>query len=197
MKKFNVEKLVGITMLAAIVVVLQFIGNYIKIGDVSVSLVLLPIVVGAAMYGPSAGAILGGVFGAVIIVGYLFGGTVDFLWVANPVATSVVCLIKGCSAGFVSGYIYRLFAKSNLSKNKTIGAYAAAAACPIVNTGIFLIAMFTIFKPQLIEIAGNTNAIYFAFVFLAGINFLVELAVNIILAPVIVGVMNAINGKHK
>ena len=98
MKKLNVQKLVGIAMLAAVVVVLQFIGNYIKFGDVSISLVLLPIVVGAALYGPVAGAILGGVFGAIIVAGYL-SGAVDGLWLANPVATTVVCFIKGCAAG--------------------------------------------------------------------------------------------------
>lgn len=195
MKKLNVQKLVGIAMLAAIVVVLQFIGNYIKFGDVSISLVLLPIVVGAAIYGPSAGAILGGVFGIIIISGYL-SGNVDFLWMANPVATALVCLIKGCGAGFVSGCVYSFFAKSKISSGKVIGAYASAITCPVVNTGIFLLAMFTIFKPQLVEIAGNTNTIYFAFVALAGVNFLVELAVNVVLAPVIVGVMNAIK-KNK
>ena len=196
MKKFNVQKIVGIAMLAAIVVVLQFIGNYIKFGDVSISLVLLPIVVGAAIYGPSAGAILGGVFGIVIIAGYL-SGNVDFLWMANPVATALVCLIKGCGAGFVSGCVYRLFAKSKFSSGKIIGAYASAITCPVVNTGIFLLARFTIFKQQLVELSGNTSTIYFAFVVLAGVNFLVELAVNVVLAPVIVGVMNAIKGNKR
>ena len=57
--------------------------------------------------------------------------------------------------------------------------------------------MFTIFKQQLVEIAGNTSTIYFAFIVLAGVNFLVELAVNVVLAPVIVGVMNAIKGNKR
>lgn len=194
MKKLNVQKLVGIAMLAAVVVVLQFIGNYIKFGDVSISLVLLPIVVGAAMYGASAGAILGGVFGVVIIAGYL-SGAVDILWLSNPIATALVCIIKGCAAGFLSGVVFKLFSKKKTASGRVLGSYAAAIVCPIVNTGIFLIAMFTVFKPQLIELAGGTNAFYFAFIGLAGVNFLVELAVNIILAPVIVGIMNAIKGN--
>ena len=174
MKKINVQKLVGIAMLAAIVVVLQYIGNFIKFGSVSISLVLLPIVVGAAIYGPSAGAILGGVFGAVIIIGYI-SGNADFLWLANPVATAIVCIIKGCGAGFVSGLAYKLFATRNIKSGRVIGAYSAAVVCPVVNTGIFLLAMFTIFREQLISIAGGTNTVYFAFVVLAGVNFIVEL----------------------
>ena len=182
-------------MLAAIVVVLQYIGNFIKFGSVSISLVLLPIVVGAAIYGPSAGAILGGIFGASIIIGYL-SGNVDFLWLANPVATAIVCIIKGCGAGFVSGILYKLFAKRNIKSGKVLGAYSAAIVCPVVNTGIFLLAMFTIFREQLVSIAGGTNTVYFAFVGLAGVNFLVELAVNVVLAPVIVGIMNAVRVRR-
>lgn len=196
MKKLNVQKFVGIAMLAAVVVVLQFIGNYIKFGDVSISLVLLPIVVGATLYGPIAGLILGGVFGAIIIAGYL-SGAVDGLWLANPIATAVVCMIKGCAAGYLSGVVFSLFSRLGGSKSSTVGSYAAAVTCPIVNTGIFLLAMFTIFKPQLIEFAGGTNTFYFAFIGLAGVNFLVELAVNIILAPVIVGIVDAIKVRKR
>lgn len=196
MKKFNVEKFVGIAMLAAIVVVLQFVGNFIKFGSVSISLVLLPIVVGAVIYGPSAGAILGAVFGSVIIVGYL-SGNVDFLWTANPLATAIVCLLKGATAGFVSGLIYRFFSKNKSKSSKVFGSYFAAIICPVVNTGIFLLAMFTIFKPQLVEISGGTGIVYFAFVMLAGLNFLIEVAVNVILAPVIVAITNAIKSSRK
>ena len=195
MKKFNVEKFVGIAMLAAIVVVLQFVGNFIKFGSVSISLVLLPIVVGAVLYGPSAGAILGAVFGAVIIVGYL-SGNVDFLWLANPWATAVVCIIKGAAAGFASGFIFKLISKNKSKTSRVFGSYLASIVCPVVNTGIFLIAMFTIFKPQLVEIAGGTGLVYFAFVVLAGINFLIEVAVNVLLVPVIVGITNAIKGSR-
>ena len=51
--------MVGIAVLAALVVVLQLLSSVIKIGTVSITLTLIPIVVGAAFYGPGAGAILG------------------------------------------------------------------------------------------------------------------------------------------
>ena len=60
--------MVGMALFAAIVVVLQIIGNYIRIGNFSISLVLVPIIVGAALYGPAGGAFLGGVFGIVVII---------------------------------------------------------------------------------------------------------------------------------
>ena len=60
MKTTKIRRMVGVAILAAIVVVLQSVGSFIRFGSVSVSLVLIPIVVGAAMYGPGAGAVLGG-----------------------------------------------------------------------------------------------------------------------------------------
>ncbi len=195
MKDKKLEKLVGTAMLAGVVIVLQYVGNFIKLGNFSVSLVLLPIVIGAALYGPLSGCILGCVFGGVIVFGYLTGN-VDILWISNPILTAIVCFVKGAAAGLFSGFVFRLFSKNNKLSGRIIGSYGAAITCPIVNTGIFLLAIFTIFKPQLIELAGGTNVYYFAFVGLAGINFLIELGVNIILAPVVINIVNAVR-KYK
>ena len=62
MRNEKIKKMVGIALLMAVVVVLQLLGSFIKLGPVEVSLVLLPIVIGAAVYGPTAGAILGATF---------------------------------------------------------------------------------------------------------------------------------------
>ena len=50
------RRLAGLALFTAIVVVLQLLGSFIKVGPFAVSLVLIPIVVGAAVYGVSAGA---------------------------------------------------------------------------------------------------------------------------------------------
>lgn len=75
--------MVGIAVLAALVVVLQLLSSVIKIGTVSITLTLIPIVVGAAFYGPGAGAILGTVFGLVVYInsatGADYGGNMVFL----------------------------------------------------------------------------------------------------------------------
>ncbi len=57
------KKIVGIGIFTAIVVVLQLLGSFIRFGTFSISLVLIPIVVGAALYGIGAGAWLGLAFG--------------------------------------------------------------------------------------------------------------------------------------
>lgn len=55
--KVNAKKIAGVGLLTALVVVLQLLGSFIKFGTVSISLVLIPIVVGAALYGVGAGAL--------------------------------------------------------------------------------------------------------------------------------------------
>ena len=60
-------------LFAAIVVVLQFAGSAIRLGPFSVSLVLIPLVLGAALYGWGMGCWLGLVFGAVALLSGVAG----------------------------------------------------------------------------------------------------------------------------
>ena len=173
--------MVGIGLFTAIVMVLQFLGGGIKFGVFSISLVLVPIVVGAAVYGWTSGGILGFAFGAAVL---LSGDAAAFLAV-DPLATVGVVLVKGIACGISAGLIYKLFAKINM----TVGVFAAAIICPIVNTGVFLIGCWLFFLETVSQWSaalGFANAAQYMFLGLAGTNFLIELAVNIVLAPVIV-----------
>ena len=61
MKNAKIKRMVGIAFLMAMVIVLQFISSSIPPigGFVSISLVLIPIVMGGAVFGIGAGTILG------------------------------------------------------------------------------------------------------------------------------------------
>ena len=99
------RRLAGLALFTAIVVVLQLLGSFIKVGPFAVSLVLIPIVVGAAVYGVSAGAWLGFVFGVVVTIAVVTGADQGgyIMFSARPVMTVLVCLIKGTAAGLVAG----------------------------------------------------------------------------------------------
>ena len=64
----NTQKIVGLGLFTAIVIVLQLMGSFIRFGTFSISLVLVPVVIGAALYGAGAGAWLGFVFGVVVLL---------------------------------------------------------------------------------------------------------------------------------
>ena len=101
------RRLTGLALMTAIVVVLQVVASFVKFGPFTITLALAPILIGAALYGPKAGACLGGVFGAVVllacILGWDMGGNV--LWNANPFLTALVCLGKGILAGLAAGLV--------------------------------------------------------------------------------------------
>lgn len=186
MKTANIKKLVGLALFTAIVVVLQLMGSFIKFGMFSISLVLIPIVVGAAMYGRSAGAWLGFVFGLVVL---LSGDAAPFLAV-NPLGCVATVLVKGTVAGLLAGLIYDLLAK----KNKYLGVAAAAIICPIANSGIFYVGCELFFMEEISQwatAAGFTaDTSLYVIVGLIGLNFVFELLVNLVLSPVILRIIN-------
>jgi len=182
----NVHNLVLAAMFTAIVILLQSFGAVIKLGVFSVSLVLIPIAVGAAVCGPLVGAWLGFVFGATVL---LSGDAAWFLEYTVP-GTIIVVLVKGILAGFCSGYVYKLLA----NRNKTLAGIGAAVVCPIVNTGVFTAGCFIFFKGLINDtmagagFSGSTMAYIIAF--FIGWNFIFEFLLNAVASPVIVRLIN-------
>ena len=192
----STETLTFGAVLTALVVILQFLALGIKAAlpflPFTVSLVLIPIVIGAAKCGPYMGAWLGFVFGVIVL---LSGDAAAFLTI-NSLGTILTVLVKGTACGFVSGLVYRLLEK----KQKTVAVYAAAAVCPLVNTGLFFVGCLLFFMDTVSEWAaafGFHNVALYMFVGLAGINFLFEFVVNVVLSPVIVRVLNMRKMKHE
>ena len=182
MHNTKVKRMVGIALMSAVVVVLQLLGSFIKFGMVSISLVLIPIVVGAAMYGPAAGAILGGVFSIVV----LLQPDTAFFYGVSFFGTVITVLVKGTMAGLISGLVFRALSK----KNTTLGVVFAAILCPIVNTGFFALGSRLFFWEALTEL-GNGNAVVYLFTVMIGFNFLAELLANAICSPVILRILQA------
>ena len=183
--KTSTRKLVLCAILTATVVILQLIGAVIRFGPFSISLVLVPIVIGATACSTAAGAWLGLVFGIVVLI----TDSAAFMAV-NPIGTVVTVLAKGLLAGYVAGLVYNALQKIN----RYAAVVAAAIVCPVVNTGVFLLGctMFFMDTMQLwakgAGLEGNV-ASYMIFV-LVGVNFIVEVVVNMILSPIIFRLLN-------
>ena len=189
MQNEKTRKIATLGILTAIVVVLQLLGSFIRFGQFSISLVLIPIVVGAALYGPFAGAWLGFVFSMVVL---LSGDAAPFLAV-SVFGTILTVLIKGTAAGFFSGLVYRFF-----DGKKTLSAVLSAIVCPVCNTGIFLLGCVLFFMPTISEWAnafGFSSVGAYMLLGLVGGNFLFEVLTNVILSPVIVRVISM--GKNR
>ena len=187
----NTRTLTGMAIFTAIVIVLQLLGSFIRFGPFSISLVLIPIVVGAALYGPVSGAWLGFVFGLVVL---LSGDAAAFLTI-SPIGTILVVLLKGALAGLCAGFVYRLLEK----KNATVAVIAAAVAAPVVNTGVFLLGCLVFFMDTISDWAaasGFPHVGSYMILGLVGANFLFEVLFNIVLSPVILRLIS-IGKKEK
>ena len=181
-QKMSTQSLVLCAIMTALVIILQFMGAFIKLGTFSISLVLVPIVIGAAICGVGAGAWLGLVFGIVVL---LSGDAAAFLAVNVP-GTIITVLVKGIACGFIAGLTYKLLEKYNTF----VAVVAAACICPVINTGVFLIGCLIFFMDTVVmwaETMGlGADVGRYMIVVLVGANFLFELLFNIILSPVIV-----------
>lgn len=172
----NTKKIVGTGVLTAIVVVLQLVASAIKLGPFSITLVLAPIVVGAALYGTLSGIWLGLAFGVSVLIS---GDAAAFMTI-NPAGAVLIVLAKGALAGLAAGLVYHLIQK----KSKLAGVICAGIVCPVVNTGIFLAGCYLFFQEWLINVFGTTGFVTVV-TGLVTVNFAVELGINLALATVI------------
>lgn len=191
--KQRTQKLALAAILTALVAVLQFLGAFIHIGPFSISLVLIPIVIGAALCGWQVGAWLGLIFGVTVL---LSGDASSFLAVSVPGTVGTV-LVKGVACGAAAGAVYKLFER----RGRYLAVILAAIVCPIVNTGIFLIGCAIFFIDTLAGWASamgfGGDVVRYMLFGLAGGNFLFELVSNILFSPAAVRIIDAATKSKK
>lgn len=177
------QRLTLLALLTAIVVVLQFLGGFIRFGTFSVSLVLVPIVIGASLLGARSGAWLGLVFGVAVFA----SGDAAAFFSINAVGTVITVLGKGMLSGLAAGAVYKLLE----NKSKIAASVAAAVICPLVNSGLFFLGCLLFFFDAITEMSAGSGKDVFAFIILVliGGNFLFELLFNLVLSPVILRIV--------
>ena len=183
------QRLTGLALMTGIIIVLQIVASFIKFGPFTITLALAPIIIGAALYGAGAGAYLGGVFGVVVFIacvaGWDMGGNI--LFTARPLVTLILCVVKGALAGLAAGAVYRALAQ----RSPMASSILAGIMCPVVNTGIFCLGLAGFYYDTLVAWAGGTALVYYVITVLVGLNFLLEMAINLVLSSVIVRVVKA------
>lgn len=176
----NIKKLTYLAVMTAMVMILQLLGSaLIRLGLFSVSLVLIPIVMGAVVGGPLAGMWLGLVFGFTVLI----SGDAAFFMGFDVFGTIVTVLLKGALCGLCAGLVFNLLDKVN----RYLAVVVSAVVCPVVNTGVFVLGVFTFFMDDITKLATDSGINTFAYIFLVliGGNFIFELIVNIVLCPVV------------
>ena len=155
--KLNTTYMVEMALLIAIILIMAFTPiGYIKTFGLEITLIVVPVAVGAVVLGPAAGAILS----------------------INPAGTFVVCFVTRLVMGWLTGLIAQGLKKVKALKGASV--FIANLCCPLLNTLLFMTTLILFFyQTEFIQgLAKNMKvANPFAFVIaFVGVNGLVEAA---------------------
>ena len=180
-RNLEIKKMMLLGVLGALVAVLQMIK--IPLGTFSITLALMPIVIGSIIAGPKGGAFLGLIMAIVVLF-----VDASFFYALNPLGTVITVIIKSVVAGIVCGAIYQALKK----KNSTLAIISSSVITPIINTGIFVLGCMIFFYPDIHTMANGDNVFIFTLVTFVGLNFFVELGINVVLIPTLIYIINVI-----
>lgn len=170
---FSTKYLVELALLIAVILLMAFTPiGYIKTLGLEITLIVIPVAVGAVILGPTGGAILGGVFGITSFI-QCFGmspfGTI--LLGVNPIFTFLVCVPTRILEGWLTGLIYQGLRKTTLPSG--VSVTLANLCCPLLNTMFFMGTLVMLFADTMREQFGMTKVIPFIVTFV-GVNGVVE-----------------------
>lgn len=136
--------MVELALMAAIIILMAMTPlGYIKTPALSITLLTIPVAVGAILLGAKGGAILGAVFGATSFAQALSGtGMTAILMQTNPVGVFFLCFVPRILEGFLCGLIFQLLTKM---KSKKSAYYIAGFSCPLLNTLLFMSLLLALF----------------------------------------------------
>lgn len=189
--KTKVQQMVGTAVLIALVIVLQVVASSIPWPfSFKPTFALIPVIIGAILYGPATGALLGFVFAAVVAASVISGADVGgaMMLAQNPIATIAIVLLKSTLAGFVSGLVAHKLSEKNMNASVML----AALLTPVVNTGVFIVGVLIFFLDLITSWAGGEPVASYVIFGLIGVNFVFEVLFDIVLAPIIIRIITAI-----
>ena len=174
------RRLTQLALLAALLLVMNFTPlGYLQVGPLSMSLMSIPVAIGAMMMGPVDGAILGGVFGATSFLQAVQGTSAmgAALFAYSPVGSFVVCFVARVLVGLCCGLVYQGMRKILPGKEKVcaaVGGFSAAFLNTVFFMG-FLVLLFygSPYVQGLVEALGVSNPLAFV-VAVVGVQAIVE-----------------------
>lgn len=176
----SIQKTVLIAMFIAIMAVMNFtpIGYITVAGSFSITLMTIPVALGAACTGISGGTILGFVFGLTSFlqafgIGFMIDPSAAPLFSENPFGYTVTCLVPRILAGFLAGLVFSVFEKKG--KINILAFGVSSAMVPVLNTILFMSSYILFYS--------NTSfggAVMSVILTILTLNFLIEFLVTLI-----------------
>lgn len=179
------KQLTQIAILLAVILLMAFTPlGYLKTLGLEITFITIPVIIGAIVIGPGAGALLGFAFGITSFIQCFgmsaFGAT---LLAINPIFTFITCVATRTLMGYLTGIIFKLIK----GEAKSVVPYGVASLCgALLNTLFFMSAIILFFgkSEYILSLQGNLSVIKFVLAFV-GINGLVEAIACFLIATAI------------
>lgn len=174
------RSMVELGLLSSILIVMSMTPlGYIKTPVLSITLLTIPVAVGAMILGPKGGAFLGAVFGATSFAQALTGaGMTAILFQTSPPGTIFLCFVPRIFEGFLCGLFFKGLRKTKLRKT---AFYLGGISCPILNTILFMGTLILLFYQtdyiQTFAASLGTSNPFGFIIALAGLQGVIEAAV--------------------
>ncbi len=189
-KSVNIPYMVELGALIAIVFIMAFTPlGYIPMPGIKISLMVIPVAVGAILLGPKAGMLLGGIFGLTSVIQSMTGdGLGPMMMQISPISNIIVRLPTRMLMGWLVGVIYLAVKNSKASK---LAIPVACISSPILNTIFYMTTLCALYfnKPEIQEWATQANlpvSNVFAFIAaLVGFNALFEAGASLVVGTAI------------
>ena len=186
----DLRTLTRLALLVAIELVMKAVGlGSVPMGPLYMSFLTLPIAVGAITMGPMAGAVLGGVFGAVSFYDAVTGASAmtGALFQVSPLHTFILCVGMRMLMGLLVGLIFQGLKKAD--HKGTWSYFVSSMAAPGLNTLLFMgyivLAFYNCdYVQSLVANKGASNPFMFV-VLLVGVQGVAEFLVSGILGGIV------------
>lgn len=190
--------LVQLALLSAIVIILNFTPlGFLKIGIVEMTFMAIPVLVGAVVLGPAAGAFLGLLFG---ICSLLLAPSHPLFSVAlaeKPIFLAAVCIIPRVLIGLTSAYTAKIF-----KKHENTSYVLASLVGSLTNTVLFIggvvLLLNQVLTPKMAELGLLSEKTFTIFwLSIAAINGIPEAIVSTIISVSIIIALKRLNATLK
>ena len=190
-----------VAILAALIVIMSFTPlGFLRVGPLSITFIMIPVVLGGVLCGPTVGGILGLIFGIVSFIQCFMGEPLGAILVSVSIfRTLIVCIVPRVIAGFLSGLIFKGLKKYD--KKSTWSFLVAGATGSLLNTVLFLGSLALLFwnvvftPEQAISLGGVDTVLKTVIILCTSINAPVEiLACTLLSSAIGKGLMSATKG---
>lgn len=181
--------MVQLALMVAVILLMAFTPlGYIRTPGISVTLLTIPVAVGAILLGPVGGLVCGAAFGLTSFYQCFVSGSFGTVLLGiNPAATFVTTVVPRVLEGWLCGLVFIMVHR--LAATKKFSWYIASLVCPLLNTVLFMSALViffynTDFIQGIAETLGVGNPVTFILAFV-GVQGLIEAVICFIIASAV------------